>query len=158
MIELVIFISANVDVRVNQWQHFLKVSAAETQTKSQMKTLKVREIQKQWSRIACKKNSHSHMFFRIGVLKNFVIFTGKHMCWSHSLIKLLAFRPAESQAVTEVIHILVYHFVYFLKWLICLKKICLFSKVLERLIAFWNSSKVIRKITCYVKNARKFFR
>ena len=31
MIELVIFISANVDVRVNQWQHFLKVSAAETQ-------------------------------------------------------------------------------------------------------------------------------
>ena len=47
MIELAIFISANVDVRVNQWQHFLKVSAAETQTKSQMKTLKVREIQKQ---------------------------------------------------------------------------------------------------------------
>ena len=131
MIELAIFISANVDVRVNQWQHFLKVSAAETQTKSQMKTLKVREIQKQWSRIACKKNSHSHMFFRIGVLKYFVILTGKHMCWSHTLTKLLAFRPAESQLFTEVIHILIYHCVCFLDWLICLKKNCLFSKIIN---------------------------
>ena len=131
MIELAIFISANVDVRVNQWQHFLKVSAAETQTKSQMKTLKVREIQKQWSRIACKKNSHSHMFFRIGVLKYFVILTGKHMCWSHTLTKLLAFRPAESQLFTEVIHILIYHCVCFLDWLICLTKNCLFSKIIN---------------------------
>ena len=29
-----------------------------------------------------------------GVLKNFVIFTGKHLCWSLFLIKLQALRPA----------------------------------------------------------------
>ena len=28
------------------------------------------------------------MFFKIGILKNFVIFTGKHLCWSLFLIKL----------------------------------------------------------------------
>ena len=27
------------------------------------------------------------MFFKIGVLKNFAIFTGKHLCWSLFLIK-----------------------------------------------------------------------
>ena len=32
------------------------------------------------------------MFFRIAVLKNFPIFTGKHRCWSHLLMKLQAFR------------------------------------------------------------------
>ena len=34
------------------------------------------------------------MFFKIGVLKNFAIFSGKHLCWSHFLKKLQAFRPA----------------------------------------------------------------
>ena len=33
-------------------------------------------------------NSHSLMFCKIGVLKIFAIFTGKHMCWSLLLIKL----------------------------------------------------------------------
>ena len=28
------------------------------------------------------KSSSSQMFFKIGVLKNFAIFTGKHLCWS----------------------------------------------------------------------------
>ena len=28
------------------------------------------------------------MFFKIGILKNFVIFTGKDLCWSLFLIKL----------------------------------------------------------------------
>ena len=28
------------------------------------------------------------MFLKIGVLKNFAIFTGKHLCWSRFLIKL----------------------------------------------------------------------
>ena len=27
--------------------------------------------------------SHSQMFFKIGVLKNFTIFTAKHMCWNN---------------------------------------------------------------------------
>ena len=29
------------------------------------------------------------MFFKIGVLKNFAVFTGKHLSWSHFLIKSL---------------------------------------------------------------------
>ena len=37
------------------------------------------------------------MFFKIGVLKNFIRFTGKHLCWSLFLIKLQAFRPAKLQ-------------------------------------------------------------
>ena len=36
------------------------------------------------------------MFFKIDVLKNFVISTGKHLCWSLFLIKLQAFSPASS--------------------------------------------------------------
>ena len=36
------------------------------------------------------KSSRSKMFFKIGVLKNFAIFTGKHMCKSLFLIKLKA--------------------------------------------------------------------
>ena len=34
------------------------------------------------------------MFFKIGVLKNFANFTGKHLCWSLFLINLQAFRSA----------------------------------------------------------------
>ena len=34
------------------------------------------------------------MFFKIGLLKNFAIFTGKHLCWS-LLIKLQVWRPAK---------------------------------------------------------------
>ena len=34
------------------------------------------------------------MFFKIGVLKNFTIFTGKHLRWSYFLIKLQARRSA----------------------------------------------------------------
>ena len=36
------------------------------------------------------KSSRSQMFFKIGVLKNFAIFTGKHVCNSLFLIKLKA--------------------------------------------------------------------
>ena len=28
------------------------------------------------------RNSRSQMFFKIGVLKNFAVFTGKYLCWS----------------------------------------------------------------------------
>ena len=34
------------------------------------------------------------MFFKMGVLINFVNFTGKHLCWSLFLVKLPASRPA----------------------------------------------------------------
>ena len=47
---------------------------------------------------ACKRcrSSHLKMFFKKGVLKNFAILagTGKHLCWSSVMIKLLTFRPA----------------------------------------------------------------
>ena len=40
------------------------------------------------------RSSRSQMLFKIGVLKNLTIFTGKHLCWSLFLIKLLqAFSP-----------------------------------------------------------------
>ena len=35
----------------------------------------------------------SEVFYKKAVLKNFAIFTGKHLCWSLFLIKLQAFRP-----------------------------------------------------------------
>ena len=38
------------------------------------------------------KSNHSQMFFKIGVLKNFAIFTGKYLCQSLFLIKLQAFK------------------------------------------------------------------
>ena len=38
------------------------------------------------------RSSRCQMFFKIGVPKNFVTFTGKHLCWSLFLITLQAFR------------------------------------------------------------------
>ena len=53
-----------------------------------------------WSDILCSsshmlhiRSSRSQMLFKISILKNFAIFTGKHLCWDHYLIKLQAFRP-----------------------------------------------------------------
>ena len=34
------------------------------------------------------RSSRSQMFYKVGVFKNFAKFTGKHLCWSHFLIKL----------------------------------------------------------------------
>ena len=39
------------------------------------------------------RSSPSRMFFKIGVLKNFPIFIGKHLCCSLFLNKLQTFRP-----------------------------------------------------------------
>ena len=36
------------------------------------------------------RSSRSQTFFKIGVLKNFANFTGKHLCWSLLLIKLFS--------------------------------------------------------------------
>ena len=46
-----------------------------------------------FAHVAKRSNSPSHMFFKTGVLKNFAIFTGKHLCWNHFLIKLQDWRP-----------------------------------------------------------------
>ena len=40
------------------------------------------------------RSSRSQMFFKIGVLKNFALFTGKHLCWSLSLTKMMERRAA----------------------------------------------------------------
>ena len=40
------------------------------------------------------RSSRLQMFFKIGVLKNFAIFTGKHPCWSLFKITLQASKPA----------------------------------------------------------------
>ena len=52
---------------------------------SQRKTLRLRFANPRMSRC-----SRQQMLFKIGVLQNFVNFTGKHLCWSHYLIKLQA--------------------------------------------------------------------
>ena len=33
------------------------------------------------------RSSHTQIFFKTGVVRNFAIFTGKHLCWSFFLIK-----------------------------------------------------------------------
>ena len=38
------------------------------------------------------KSSRSQMFFKIDVLKNLAMFTGKHLCWSYFLIQLQGWR------------------------------------------------------------------
>ena len=43
------------------------------------------------------RTSRSQMFFKIGVLKNFTIFTGKHLSWKLFLIKLQAFQSSGLQ-------------------------------------------------------------
>ena len=40
------------------------------------------------------RSSFSEIFFKIGVLKNFAKFIGKHLCWRLFIIKLQACRPA----------------------------------------------------------------
>ena len=41
------------------------------------------------------RSSRSHMFFKIGVLKKFTVFRGKHQRWSLFMIKLQTWRPAK---------------------------------------------------------------
>ena len=41
-----------------------------------------------------QKCSRSQMFFKIGVIKNFLIFTRKNLCWSLFLMKLQDWWPA----------------------------------------------------------------
>ena len=41
-----------------------------------------------------KNRCHSQIFSKIVALKKFTIFTGKCLCWSLFLMKLLDFRPA----------------------------------------------------------------
>ena len=40
------------------------------------------------------RSNHMQMFFKTGVIRNFAIFTEKHLCWSLFLIKLQTLWPA----------------------------------------------------------------
>ena len=46
-----------------------------------------------WVKKETSRSSHLEVFCEKGVLNNFAIFTGKHLCWSLFLMKLQA-RPA----------------------------------------------------------------
>ena len=41
----------------------------------------------------CFRNSRSQIFLKVSVLKKIACFTGKHLCWSLSLIKLQTWKP-----------------------------------------------------------------
>ena len=47
------------------------------------------------------RRSSSQMYFRIGVLKNFAMFTEKHLRWSFFLINMQVLRPARTPFFTE---------------------------------------------------------
>ena len=49
---------------------------------------------KLFAHVRKRSNSRSEMLFKAGVLKNFVILTGKPLCWSLFLIKFHGWRPA----------------------------------------------------------------
>ena len=54
----------------------------------------------QWS----SRSSHSQMFFKIGLRKNFTNFTGKDLCWSLFLITLQTLRPFyQKETPTQVV-------------------------------------------------------
>ena len=46
-------------------------------------------------------NSHSQMFFKIGVLKNFAIFRGKTLCWSLFLINVAGHPATLNETPTQ---------------------------------------------------------
>ena len=47
------------------------------------------------------RRSSSQMYFRIGVLKNFAMFTEKYLRWSFFLINMQVLRPARTPFFTE---------------------------------------------------------
>ena len=51
------------------------------------------DIEEYWKSLKCRgpfRSTRLQMFFKIDVLKNFEIFTEKHLCWGVFLIKLQA--------------------------------------------------------------------
>ena len=56
---------------------------AETSTQEEILTVRTRNC----------RSGYSQIFIKISVLKNFAIFTGKHLCWSLFLRKLQVLKP-----------------------------------------------------------------
>ena len=68
------------------------------------------------------RSSRWQMFFKIGTLKYFVIFTGKQLCWSLFLINLQTWRPAtllkkDSNRGFFLWHLEEHLFIEHLRWL-----------------------------------------
>ena len=70
------------------------------------------------------RNSPSQMFHKLGVLKNFAEFSGKHLYWSHFLMHLQAWDQQPHDKMTpammfsgEFIEILRTHFLQNISWL-----------------------------------------
>ena len=83
-------------LRVNQWK-WLLFEKLKGNYSLKSKTQPVRVIRKDRCMLieaAPARSSRSKILFKIGVLKNFAIFTGKHPCWSLFKIKLQAWKPA----------------------------------------------------------------
>ena len=91
------------------------------------------------------------MFFKIGALRNFAIFIGKHLCWSLFLIKLQAWRYHRCliDALTQVLtyeYCEIFKNSFFmeqLRWLFlmsCLKYSLLSLKAPSRLKSWFRSS------------------
>ena len=56
------------------------------------------------------RRSHSHMFFKIGVLKNFANFTGKHLGWCLILTKVVG--QAFLKTRRCIVFLLFWHIIY----------------------------------------------
>ena len=91
------------------------------------------------------RSRHMQMFFKTGVIRNFAICTGKHLCWSLFLIKLQA-EPLPKRVLTQVIPVILAKFLrttFFmehLRWL--LMSVCQ-SKY--SMMGIWRSSLLNQK-------------
>ena len=78
--------SGNIEEKIVGFQ-FKSVSAKPTRL-----SYKFHKI-KQYGRSGIYRSVRSQVFYKISVLKNFTIFTERHLCWSLFLIKLQAWKP-----------------------------------------------------------------
>ena len=73
----------SLDLEEDLWRRPIELRA-ETSMQEEILTVRSRNC----------RNSYSQIFIKISVLKYFVIFTGKHLCWSPFSRKLQVLKPA----------------------------------------------------------------
>ena len=56
------------------------------------------------------RTSHSYMFLKIGVLKNFAIFIGKQLCWSLFFKRLVTYQKRKKDSTTGAFLRLLWNF------------------------------------------------
>ena len=83
-------------LRVNQgnWLLFEKLKGNYSLKRKKQSVRVIRENSCMLKEAVTTRSSRSQMLFKIGVLENFAIFTGKHPCWSLFKIKLQVRKPA----------------------------------------------------------------